>query len=690
MTAPALDRLIFKTSRLAEFCSQKELVNQTGHAIADWPLVIAKELIDNALDSAEEAGIAPTIEIIVTQDGITVSDNGSGIAPETITHILDYNARVSSREAYVSPTRGAQGNALKTILAMPYALSGERGETIIESRGVAHHIDFTTDRVRQTPLIDMTREPSPVQIGTRVTVRWPNSACSILHDAGPRLVPLAGKYTWANPHLMLSIKWGVPDTEVIELNIPATNSDWAKWRPSDPTSPHWYDLQRFSRLIAANIVHAQDHGRPCKTVRDFVAEFRGLKRTQARASVCDAVSASRLALDQFYGDGDDRDRVASLLDAMQWHSSPINPRLLGVIGRDHLAAKFEAVGADSESFEYRLAAFDHNGIPYLVEAAFGYCPDWSPTRRIITGINWSVTINDPLRKLGQFDQSLGEILTDLRAGQNEPIILALHIACPKIEYLDRGKSNISLPYRVAETVIKLVTDTTKRWTKQRKAEERDTSARLRRYDQMIKRRKMTQKEAASQVLHDAYMKASAGNTLPANVRQIYYAARPEILRLTERENLDYDYFSQTLLIDYMQENEDCAGWDVVYDDRGHFEEPHTGKLIGLGTLNVRDYLAGNGDLALEPPGFSDVDVTTNGPHGRFGAIMFVEKEGFDPLFKATKLAEKFDIAIMSSKGVSVTAARQLADRLCGDHGIPLLTLHAWSYSGIRVFQTNCQ
>jgi DNA topoisomerase VI subunit B len=176
MTAPALDRLIFKTSRLAEFCSQKELVNQTGHAIADWPLVIAKELIDNALDSAEEAGIAPTIEIIVTQDGITVSDNGSGIAPETITHILDYNARVSSREAYVSPTRGAQGNALKTILAMPYALSGERGETIIESRGVAHHIDFTTDRVRQTPLIDMTREPSPVQIGTRVTVRWPNSA----------------------------------------------------------------------------------------------------------------------------------------------------------------------------------------------------------------------------------------------------------------------------------------------------------------------------------------------------------------------------------------------------------------------------------------------------------------------------------------------------------------------------------
>jgi DNA topoisomerase VI subunit B len=52
-------RHIFKTSRLAEFCSQKELINQTGHNIPDWPLVILKELLDNALDASEEAGIAP-------------------------------------------------------------------------------------------------------------------------------------------------------------------------------------------------------------------------------------------------------------------------------------------------------------------------------------------------------------------------------------------------------------------------------------------------------------------------------------------------------------------------------------------------------------------------------------------------------------------------------------------------------
>ena len=50
MTAPLLLRRIFKTSRLAEFCSKKELMNQTGHPVHEWPLVILKELVDNALE----------------------------------------------------------------------------------------------------------------------------------------------------------------------------------------------------------------------------------------------------------------------------------------------------------------------------------------------------------------------------------------------------------------------------------------------------------------------------------------------------------------------------------------------------------------------------------------------------------------------------------------------------------------
>ncbi len=50
-----LQRESFRTSRLLDFFSEKELAAQIGHQVADWPLVIGKELIDNSLDACEEA-----------------------------------------------------------------------------------------------------------------------------------------------------------------------------------------------------------------------------------------------------------------------------------------------------------------------------------------------------------------------------------------------------------------------------------------------------------------------------------------------------------------------------------------------------------------------------------------------------------------------------------------------------------
>jgi DNA topoisomerase VI subunit B len=81
---PKLTRVAFKVSRLMEFCSERELQNQTGHSVYEWPLVVAKETIDNALDACEEAEVAPDITIIVDSGTIIVQDNAAGIDTETI------------------------------------------------------------------------------------------------------------------------------------------------------------------------------------------------------------------------------------------------------------------------------------------------------------------------------------------------------------------------------------------------------------------------------------------------------------------------------------------------------------------------------------------------------------------------------------------------------------------------------
>jgi DNA topoisomerase VI subunit B len=175
-----LTRTTFSTSRLAEFASEKGLTTQTGHSPKDWPQVIVKELTDNGIDATEAIGVPPIITITVADNAITVTDNGGGISPKDVTRILDYTQRVSSNEAYVGPTRGRQGNALQTVLAIPFVMDDspdKRGETTIESRGILHTVVFEIDAIRQEPKVSTTQKRGGfVHSGTRITVRLPVSA----------------------------------------------------------------------------------------------------------------------------------------------------------------------------------------------------------------------------------------------------------------------------------------------------------------------------------------------------------------------------------------------------------------------------------------------------------------------------------------------------------------------------------
>jgi hypothetical protein len=237
----------------------------------------------------------------------------------------------------------------------------------------------------------------------------------------------------------------------------------------------------------------------------------------------------------------------------------------------------------------------------------------------------------------------------------------------------------------AEAIISGLRAVTKDWAKQRKAEERDSSRRANRHYRLIRCREPTLKEIAAEVMDQAYLKASANNTLPANARQVMYAARPLIQQRTGKP-LDDQYFTQTLLPDYLSQHPDLD-WDIAYDARGHFREPHTGRSIELGTLNVRDYLARLRAPTFDEAEFSPASIETFGPDCRFGAILFLEKEGFDQILRAARIARRYDVGVMSTKGLSVTAARHLVDHICGHYGIPLLVLHDFDKSGFSILGT---
>jgi hypothetical protein len=445
---PKLTRAAFSVSRLMEFCSERELQNQTGHSTHEWLLVVGKELLDNALDACEEAEIAPEIAVTVEPDRIIVQDNAGGIEATTIASILDYTTRVSSREAYVSPTRGAQGNALKTILAMSYVLQGASGDavgvTTIEAQRVAHRIEFRADHINNQPKIIHTTAPSLISVGTRLTIHWPKPGRYLGEDY--RFQFLVSAYVWFNPHLTIRGTWFGEQF----LNVTATNLDWKKWRPRDPTSPHWYNEPRLQRYLAAHVARDRDLNQS-RSVREFLAEFRGLSGTKRRRQILDEVGCSHQSLAGFFGvERVNSTGIARLLEAMKKYSKPVAPQHLGIIGAEHFKARFVAVGGAVETFQYQCRkGITDAGIPYVTEFAFGLHQaglkgDATQSGGSVIGANWSAAIANPFRRFGSTGEGLEATLHKVRANASQPVICALHLAKASIQYADRGKSSIIL------------------------------------------------------------------------------------------------------------------------------------------------------------------------------------------------------------------------------------------------------
>jgi DNA topoisomerase VI subunit B len=475
MSAVRIERVAFRTSRLLDFVGRRELTAQIGHDPAVWPIVILKELAENGLDAAEEAEIAPAITVEVsTQPGtaaILVRDNGPGLSPETVADILDYSVRVSSREAYVAPTRGAQGNALKTVIAMAYALTGECGETLIESRGVSHRIVFRADAVRQEPRIEHHTEPAPVvRNGTTITVQWPATACVLLADAKSRFLQIAAGYAVLNPHLSLEVQWNGE----VWVKLPASDTTWCKWRACDPTSAHWYDMPRLARYAAAHVARDQDHQRPGHTVRDFISEFRGLSGSGKQKLVLEESGLARLPLAELFDDGVvDEHRFAALLGAMQKHTRPVKPRDLGIIGSDHLQQFCNIADTDDATFHYRaITGETSDEIPFVVEAAFAAAPQSKQSRRLILGVNFAAALANPFRSVTGYD-GLEAQLAEQCCGPYKPVIVILHLACARVDHQDRGKSAIVPERAITEAIEAAIETVTRDWAKQCKAKERE-------------------------------------------------------------------------------------------------------------------------------------------------------------------------------------------------------------------------
>ena len=177
------------------------------------------------------------------------------------------------------------------------------------------------------------------------------------------------------------------------------------------------------------------------------------------------------------------------------------------------------------------------------------------------------------------------------------------------------------------------------------------------------RPRMSIKDAVFAVLPAAIEAQRGGTSLPFSAHSLFYKIRPLFLQLLPGKTLTASYCEQDLIPAYEREHGPITG--MYREPRGELHHPHDPRgerTVQLGTREVETYT---------PPDWT------------YNKILVVEKAGLWPVLKAARLADSFDMAVITSEGYGSEACRKLLARMPpGD--VQIFSLHDADHSGYNL------
>ena len=251
-------------------------------------------------------------------------------------------------------------------------------------------------------------------------------------------------------------------------------------------------------------------------------------------------------------------------------------------------------------FWYRKAKGSYNGAPFVFEVGVA---ETEEPGALFHAINFSPSFEDPLAGTSlvgpEFQASgirgflnSGHALPDAESPEERMYHTAavVHLVTPAPAFLDRGKTRLKMEDGPAtEGISRALWLATKALYQEEERRRRD-AARQQRADRArlraVRENEPSQIEVVFWVMEEAVAKATGNGRLPTRVRNLIYAVRAMIQDYTASE-LKYDYFSQTLVPRWQEENGPIHS--LYYDPRGVLHEPHSGNTVPLGTREVEDY-----------------------------------------------------------------------------------------------------
>lgn len=396
-------------------------------------------------------------------------------------------------------------------------------------------------------------------------------------------------------------------------------------------SPHWYDADHFYMLLQAA---------GARPVRELIEQLDGCTGAKAGTitGAFKGTACNRLT----------HEEAIALLVKARAEARPVRPERLGSVGPMEFMPPSYAAVRDAVELGGREPKAK---VPFVVEA-------WAhASRQRDDGVSIKVFVNrTPITGEVRAYKDKGDVSLfgcglrarlELAAGR-AGLDLVLNLTTPFCPITTDGKEPDFSPFagQIFEAVRKAVGKARRAMPKSPTASERTT-----------------QKAIILDRLEEGVAKASGDGQYRFSQRQLFYAIRPFLIEELGREPT-WEHF-QGVITDYENEYGDIRG--MYRDPRGTLYHPHLGTDLPLGTLAVEQYAR---------------------PEWTFNKVLYIEKEGFFEALKEAKWPERHDCALMTSKGFSSRAARDLLDLLADtEEPLAVFCVHDADASGTMIYQS---
>jgi hypothetical protein len=331
-------------------------------------------------------------------------------------------------------------------------------------------------------------------------------------------------------------------------------------------------------------------------------------------------------------------QAARLLETARDSAKPVSPKRLGAVGPDTFPGRAYAITYGSAPFGSRLRA----DIPFVIEV-------WAEQAReknfVAASVNRTPVAGEMSLQRDKNEVNLfgcGLRHTVAKAPKELRFNVWLNITTPYMPITSDGKEPDLTPFLavIAEAMTKAI-------------------RKVRRPGAGV----VSQKDIVLDHLAEVSEAVSGPERYRFNSRQLFYRMRPIVLEETSKELQISNFLG--ILDDYERENGEIA---LMYrEPRGSLTHPHRNETITLGTLMVEDY---------------------ERPVWCFNKLLYIEKEGAQEALKQNRWLERHDCAVMSSKGFSTRAARDLIDKLVAhDEPVTVFCAHDADASGTMIYQT---